>query len=217
MLKRLMVEELSQKQKDYYNGLPVSNLDRLSRFADVPGLVVQDGEIVGLEVKMGTRRSVKMAAVVVLILLLLAGSRLIGRAEDRDQEDWKAYIETLCEERSICPELVEAIIERESSWDPEAVNGDCIGLMQISQISQWPRMQKLGVVDLKDPYENILMGVDLLEELFQKYEDPAAVLMYYNAGYSDKSGLGAYLWDEMSDYALQVLEQAAQLERACGK
>ena len=158
-----------------------------------------------------------MAFMVVLLLFLLAGSRLIGRAEGRDQEDWKEFIEVLCEARSICPELVEAIIERESGWDPEAINGDCIGLMQISQISQWPRMQKLGVVDLKDPYENILTGVDLLEELFQKYEDPAAVLMYYNAGYSDKYGLEAYLWDEMSDYALQVLEQAAELERACGK
>ena len=152
-----------------------------------------------------------------LILFLLAGSVLIGRAEAREQENWKEYMEALCEERHICPELVEAIIERESSWDPGAVNGDCVGLMQISRFSQRSRMRKLGVTDLKDPYENILVGVDLLEELYQQYEDNAAVLMYYNAGYSDRYGLGAYLWDEMSDYAQEVLARAAELERVHGK
>lgn len=156
---------------------------------------------------------IRMWLTVFLILSLLAGSMLIGRAEDREQENWKEYMEELCRERHICPELAEAVIEQESGWDPDAVNGDCIGLMQISQVSQWSRMQKLGVVDLKDPYENILVGVDLLEELYQRYEDNAAVLMYYNAGYSDRYGLGAYYGDEMSDYAQDVLARAAELER----
>ena len=36
-----------------------------------------------------------------LILFLLAGSVLIGRAEAREQENWKEYMEALCEERHI--------------------------------------------------------------------------------------------------------------------
>lgn len=158
-----------------------------------------------------------MIFAVCLILVCLACGLLICRAEGSRQEDWAEYIEQICQERHLCPELVEAVIEQESGWDPEAVSGDCIGLMQISQISQWPRMQKLGVVDLMDPYENILTGVDLLEELFEEHGEAAAVLMYYNAGYSDRYGLGAYSRGEISSYALRVLERAAELERLHGK
>ena len=109
------------------------------------------------------------------------------------------------------------MIERESSWEPDAQNGTCIGLMQIDQVYHWERMQRLGVTDLRDPYENILVGVDFLEELFWKYEDPAAVLMYYNAGHSDRYGLGAWQDGDLSRYADQILERAAELERIHGK
>ena len=78
-------------------------------------------------------------------------------------------------------------------------------------------MQQLGVVDLTDPYDNILVGVDFLEELFYQYEDAAAVLMYYNAGFSDKYGISAYRRGEISDYAKEVLQRAEELERMHGK
>lgn len=217
MYKKRKTESFSQERKDFYNRLPVTNLDRLFAGDGIPGLLIQDGEIFGMEADRDTGRVVKMAVMVFLILFLLAGSVLISRAEDREVENWKEYMEELCRERNICPELVEAVIEQESNWNPEAVNGDCIGLMQISQVSQWSRMQKLGVADLKDPYENILVGVDLLEELYQRYEDNAAVLMYYNAGYSDRYGLGAYQGDGISDYAQEVLARAVELEKIHGK
>lgn len=159
----------------------------------------------------------RMTTMVFLVLVALMGFVLIGKAESSHQEDWKEYIEQICLERQICPELVEAIIEQESSWNPEAVNGDCIGLMQIDQVQHWIRMQQLGVIDLSDPYNNILVGVDFLEELFYQYEDVTAVLMYYNAGCSDKYGLLAYRRGETSDYALEVLRRAAELERIHGK
>lgn len=55
MLKGIKVEEFSQEQKDYYNRLPIINLDRLFGMGGVPGLVVQDGRISGIEKKyMGT-------------------------------------------------------------------------------------------------------------------------------------------------------------------
>lgn len=74
-----------------------------------------------------------------------------------------------------------------------------------------------GWTDLRDPYENILVGVDFLEELFWKYEDPAAVLMYYNAGHSERYGIGAWQNGDLSQYADQILERAAELERIHGK
>lgn len=134
-------------------------------------------------------------------------------------DEWEAYIEEVCEERNICPELVQAVIEKESSWNPEARNGNCIGLMQINPEYQQERMEKYGVTaaDLTDPYDNILIGVDYLRELFEKYEDVYAVLMFYNAGYSDKHGLGAWEDGRYSDYAVEVSERSAELERNHGK
>lgn len=158
-----------------------------------------------------------VAAMAALLIALVYGSLFLVAAGGRDREGWIDYIERVCEERQICPELVEALIETESSWNPYAQNGTCIGLMQIDQVYHQERMKKLGATDLTDPYENILVGVDFLEELFWEYEDPAAVLMYYNAGRSDRYGLGAWEGGSLSDYAERILERSAELERAHGK
>lgn len=159
----------------------------------------------------------KMVVAMMLIVLLVCGFGVVALAGSSNENDWVEYIEQVCAERHICPELVEAIIETESSWDPQAVNGTCIGLMQINQTYHWTRMQKLGVTDLADPYENILVGVDILSDLFARYQDPAAVLMFYNAGYSEVCGLGAYNAGHISGYAVRILERAAELERLHGK
>jgi len=134
-------------------------------------------------------------------------------------DDWENYIEEVCEERNICPELVQAIIEKESSWKPNARNGKCIGLMQINPEYQEERMKKYGITaaDLTDPYDNILIGVDYLRELFEKYEDVYAVLQFYNAGYSEKYGIGAYEKGIYTDYAIEVSERSGELERMHGK
>lgn len=109
---------------------------------------------------------------------------------------------------------MEAIIERESGWDPEAVNGDCIGLMQVSEKWHQDRMERLGVTDLTDPYDNILVGVDYLAELFEQYEDVGAVLMKWNGD----NRLSEYLeTGELYEYAEKVLERSAELERLHGK
>ena len=112
---------------------------------------------------------------------------------------------------------MEAVIERESGWDPTAVNGDCVGLMQVDQIIHWRRAQELNCLDLMDPYDNIRVGVSILEDLAERYEDPAAALMFYNAGYSGKLGIRAYEKGVISSYANEILERAAELERLHGK
>ena len=127
-----------------------------------------------------------------------------------DMPSWYDYIDFICEQTDICPELVQALIETESNWDPEARNGDCIGLMQISEDWHQDRMEKYGVTDLTDPYDNILLGVDYLAELFRHYEDPAMVLMVYNG---DSRAWDYWETGEMSEYAAKILERAAELER----
>ena len=89
--------------------------------------------------------------------------------------------------------------------------------MQVDQIIHWRRAQELNCLDLMDPYDNIRVGVSILEDLAERYEDPAAALMFYNAGYSDKLGIRAYENGVISSYASEILERAAELERLHGK
>ena len=160
----------------------------------------------------------RMVGVVVAVLIMCGCLALVVRAEGSDQkEDWIEYIEWTCAEKQISPELVEAVIEQESGWNPDAQNGECVGLMQVDQIIHWRRAQELNCLDLMDPYDNIRVGVSILEDLAERYEDPAAALMYYNAGYSDKLGIRAYENGVISSYANGILERAAELERLHGK
>ncbi len=155
-----------------------------------------------------------MFAVLVLFLYGVISAWDV-RAESVD--DWEEYIEVVCGEYGICPELVQAIIERESSWDPKAENQGCIGLMQIEPLFHRGRMERLGVTDLRDPYDNILVGVDYLAELFRRYKELYPVLMFYNAGYSEKEGLLAYEKGHVSDYAREVDLRAQEIARRNGK
>lgn len=96
------------------------------------------------------------------------------------------FIFQSCIEKNINPELVFAIIERESTYNPDLIgdNGNSIGLMQIQPRWHSDRMERLSCVDLLNPYENIAVGIDILSELFDKYTDENYVLMCYNGGES---------------------------------
>lgn len=158
----------------------------------------------------------KMVIAVIVVIALVFSFTLIASAGSDDKSDWLEYMEAACKSANICPEIVEAVIEKESSWDPDAKNGECIGLMQINPKWYGEMMENLGVTDLTDPYENIRLGVCILADLAKRYEIDGA-LMFYNAGYSDKYGTGAWELGELSEYATWVLERAAELERLHGK
>ena len=152
--------------------------------------------------------------------LIIAGLAIASALVDRKveaaerQEELEEYIEAICEPRNICPELIVATIERESRWNPNAVNGDCMGLMQISERWHRERMERLGVTDLFDPYDNILVGVDYMAELFEKYEDTGMVLMTYNG---DSRAKDLQATGNLSEYAEWILTRSAELEREHGK
>lgn len=130
------------------------------------------------------------------------------------QAEINEYIVDICEQHTICPELVQAMIETESNYDIDAENGDCKGLMQVSQKWHKDRMDKLDVTDIMRPYSNILVGVDYLAELSEKYEVGLA-LMIYNGGY--KYAMSIYEKGELSSYAEKILERSAELEKKHGK
>ena len=128
--------------------------------------------------------------------------------------EYQGYIEVISEQYDVCPELIMAIVETESSGNTNATNGSCKGLMQISERWHADRMERLGVTDLYDPYSNILVGVDYFMELAEKYGDLPLVLMVYN-GSSDafeRNESGNY-----TDYAIKIMNRSIELEKLHGK
>lgn len=163
----------------------------------------------------GTMRGKRMIITALILTGLVIMSVIIDRKVEAAEHkaDLEQYIEILCAP-DICPEFVEALIERESRWNPEAVNGDCIGLMQISERWHKDRMRALGAKDLKDPFDNIDVGVDYLRELFERYEDPGMVLMIFNG---DSRAKELQATGNLSEYAEWILTRSAELEREHGK
>ena len=99
-------------------------------------------------------------------------------------KDLQKHIIMLCREHSIEPAIVFAMIDLESDFDPKEVGdgGDSRGLMQVQSKWHQKRMDKLGVTDLFDPYQNVKVGIDYLGEMNKKGKSIEWVLMAYNGG-----------------------------------
>lgn len=131
------------------------------------------------------------------------------------EEEVMAISEKVGARYGICPEFLTAIAFYESSYCPEARNGNCIGLMQVNPKWHEDRIAQYGARNLYDPYQNMLIAGDYLLELFEEHEDPGMVLMTYNGD----SKADDY-WNgtaELSEYASKILELSAELEREHGK
>lgn len=128
-----------------------------------------------------------------------------------------AYCEEIGLARSVSPEILEAIIEHESSGDCRAYNGSygCVGLMQINASVHRDRMKRLGVTDLYNAKQNITVGADLLLDLFKECgDDVGYVLMRYHGERHAKRNAenGKY-----SSYARRIMKRAYELEEIHGK
>lgn len=155
-----------------------------------------------------------MKKVIKALIIIAVSSILICPFEVHASEDTylSGEIQWLCEvygaEYNICPELLMAMIEKESSGQQYAKNGSCKGLLQVSDKWHRKRMDECGVDDIYDKEDNILIACEYLSELFEKYEDVGVVLSIYH-GESDIYSL--------SSYTSGILERSAELERLHGK
>ena len=157
----------------------------------------------------------------ITILFLVFAVKSIAKAdgpgydyiEQTENQTVIEYTERVAEIYPICPELLQAMIFYESSNNPDARNGLCVGYMQVSEKYHTGRADKLGV-SIYDGYGNILTGTDYLMELIEKHGEVATALMVYH-GESDalkKAEAG-----EISEYAEKVLDLSEKLERKHGK
>lgn len=156
-----------------------------------------------------------IAFVLCVVLFLSCSTAVFSRNNDTYiSKEIQGYCIEIGEMYGVVPELLMAMIETESSGNPKATNGNCKGLMQVSDKWHKDRMKRLGVTDIYDSYGNILVGTDYLMELAEKYGEIGLVLDLYNgnskAYYNYENGIA-------SQYAKKILARSEQLERVHGK
>ena len=124
-------------------------------------------------------------------------------------KELQEYIAEICTQYdSVSLPLVLAIIQRETNYDPNAIgdNGNSLGLMQIQPQWHEARMERLGVTDLLNPYENVTVGIDILAECIGKYNTLEEALTVYNAGPSGAEELYFSKGIKANEYALAIIE-----------
>ena len=99
------------------------------------------------------------------------------------EAELQLYIKQLCDSYGVDMPLVLAIIGQESNYQYNIIgdDGDSIGLMQVQPQHHQSRMDRLGVINLLEPKENVTVGIDILAELLREQDTEWAVTAY-NAG-----------------------------------
>ncbi len=110
--------------------------------------------------------------------------------------------------------LLLAVMFRESSYNTDASNGICYGLMQIHNMNfDWleDELASYGVTDIKNnPVDNIKAGAYMLGSYIEKYGDYHLALMCYNCG----EGRAQELWSQgcySTEYTWNVHETMNEL------
>lgn len=128
-------------------------------------------------------------------------------------EEMQRFVYDLSYSYNIEFSFVMAVIKTESDFKSNVVSStNDYGLMQINTCNHIMLSERLGITDFLDPYQNIRSGIYILSNLFEKYEDPAKVLMAYNMG---ETG-AARLWEKgvhESRYSNKILKTAAEYEK----
>ena len=135
--------------------------------------------------------------------------------------DFQKKVQEFCGDSCVPYEIALAVIYQESRFDENAVNGSCVGLMQVNRINgQW-LFDEIGITDLEDPEQNLHAGIWMLGELFQKYGEWNMALTAYNHG---EAGAKKKFFDNgkiSCDYSEEVLrnseEWKAVLEESHGQ
>ena len=126
-------------------------------------------------------------------------------------EDLQDYILEVCHGYGVNHLIVLGMIEKESAFGPNVIgdNGEAFGLMQVQPKWHQERMDRLGVTDISDPYQNVLVGVDYFAEMLSYDRGIAWALMAYNGGatYANE------LTDEgvISSYVTDVFDNAGRI------
>lgn len=93
------------------------------------------------------------------------------------------YIYEICADENVPVSLVIAMIEHESSFNPEEVSStDDYGLMQINTVNHSSLEEQYKTADLMNPYQNVFCGIKMIGSYISSYGDYNKALMVYNMG-----------------------------------
>ncbi len=109
---------------------------------------------------------------------------------------YSAEISSACERFSVDKALVYSVINIESHFKKDALSKKgAVGLMQVmpSTADELAVQLKLSEFDLKEPADNITLGVYYIKQLCKKFDDVETALCAYNAG---PANVNAWLKDE---------------------
>lgn len=137
--------------------------------------------------------------------------------EVKDGKITTSSLKSICEyvgkKYSIDADLLQAIVFVESDYQVncDGISGDK-GLCQIVERFHTERMEKLNIIDIYEPYNNILLCADFLAELksSQYGGDIYFVLMAYNMGLSRATK--HYEDGKISEYAYKVMDKYENLK-----
>ncbi|MGB6823635.1 MAG: lytic transglycosylase domain-containing protein [Candidatus Acidiferrales bacterium] len=114
-----------------------------------------------------------------------------------------SVVNKAAERNNVDPALVQAVIQNESAWNPNAVSPKgAFGLMQLIPSTA----ERFGVGNVFDPTENIEGGTRYLRELLDRYHgDLKKSLAAYNAGEQAVARFGGVpLYPETRSYVRKV-------------
>ena len=122
----------------------------------------------------------KVGASVTYAVRNVSDIRTTRRGVNRRAEEFEPLIATYAEKHDVRADLVRAVIQAESAFDPLARSQKgAMGLMQLMPATA----AELGVTDPYDPAQNIRGGVAYLKSLLVQYShNEELALAAYNAG-----------------------------------
>jgi len=108
------------------------------------------------------------------------GAGQVSGDAGREPDNYIPLIDRLSKQYGVNSDLVEAIVQVESNYDPLAISlKDCKGLMQLHPDTA----KRFGVSDIFNPEENVKGGIKFLLHLMDKFPNNLDhVLAAYNAG-----------------------------------
>lgn len=127
-------------------------------------------------------------------------------------------LNTWCKQYGVPYTLALAMIQTESSFNPNAVNktGTCFSYMQINACNEAWLKRDLGISSVKNPLDNLRSGVYMIGGYIRKYEDLSMALMAYNSGEGGakaKFAQGIY----ETAYTRKILGLKTEWDEALGK